>query len=409
MAAWIGASETQGLGRQWIDLGVRLTEDHGRASETRDGNLLTGPMFSHLVGNLLLRHVDQTMDALSARYFRYVDDITLVGSRTEIDRSVSALKKELDPLGLDLHGQGSSKWHSVSAKTWLQGEHDYSEAKRSPSWMTMVGDLKRLLLTRPELRVPLIDQFAENGFRLPVPDYSAAIAERGYRVRFAELLKERWFQRIVRRPSVESVISQAKLLRKEYFDEAVGLLDTVDSADVFAAKRLLPKLRYRFGRLAYLGEPTQLEALAAAADHIPALRFQSTVAKAIATGNVSEIIEYGVNAAQAVAQPLRMQSKATVISSARIDRGFQQAMAVLKMNGLILNLPIPRTEASELLTFAGDGVDSSMMRSSDPFMRELACLHGISEHPRHDQILSTAFDRSEEIALDAIEQEHRSS
>lgn len=45
-----------------------------------------------------------------------------------------------------------------------------------------------------------------------------------------------------------------------------------------------------------------------------------------------------------------------------------------------------------------------MMKSSDPFIREIACLHGLSEKPRHTGLLETVFDVDEDLALDAISQ-----
>jgi hypothetical protein len=45
-----------------------------------------------------------------------------------------------------------------------------------------------------------------------------------------------------------------------------------------------------------------------------------------------------------------------------------------------------------------------LMKGSDPFVRELACLHGITEEPRHPFLLDRVFDADEDMALDAIEQ-----
>jgi hypothetical protein len=357
----------------------------------------------------LLRNVDREMADLPARYFRYVDDITLVGSQAEIDRSVAALSVQLEKLDLALHGQESSKWLIVSAATWLQGEHDFAEPKRGTSWMSLVGDLKRLLVSRPELREILIAEFAENDIRMPVPDYSIAIEERSYRVRLAELLQTTWFRNVIARPSVEGLIEQAISLRREYHAEASALLHSIKSSDAFAKKRLLPKIRYRFGRLAYLGETAQLMNLAHEAADIPTLRFQSAIAKSIATGDMSEVLNYGVNAVQAAAQPLHMRSTPIVIGQARKAPSTEQGLAVLKMNGLPFATPESINPPMELLKFAIVGADAEMMRSQDPYIRELACLHGVTGLPRHAQMLGTAFDRAEDITLDAIEQEHQSS
>lgn len=408
-SAWLTAAESQGLDRHWTDVGVRLLQDHARASVTGNGHLLTGPMFSHLVGNLLLRHVDQAMSGLPVRYFRYVDDITLVGSHAQLESTVSTLKSSLDDLDLSLHGQDSAKWLKVSGETWLLGENDFVEPRRGVSWMSLIGDLKRLLVVSPELREPLIAEFAANEIRLPVPDYSAAAQERGYKVRLTELLSTAWFRKIVRRPSISGLVGQAIALREQYQSEAMHLLDKISAADPFLAKRLLPKVRYRFGRLAYLGEPTELRRLAGASGAIPALKFQSAVANSIATGDVTEIIDYGANAAQAVAQPLRMRTGQVVIGQQMLDPAAQQALAVLRMNGFSVDGPQFGDAQSQLLRFATFGADRHMMKSSEPFLRELACLHGLSEAPRHQAMLTTAFDSAEEITFDAIEQEHQSS
>jgi hypothetical protein len=59
---------------------------------------------------------------------------------------------------------------------------------------------------------------------------------------------------------------------------------------------------------------------------------------------------------------------------------------------------------TELLSFAEHGASSALMQSSDPFMSEFACLHGISDQPRHAAILESVFDEDEQLAMDAVDQ-----
>lgn len=42
--------------------------------------------------------------------------------------------------------------------------------------------------------------------------------------------------------------------------------------------------------------------------------------------------------------------------------------------------------------------------ADESFMRELACLHGIADRPRHPDLLDTAFDMDDEFTLDAVDQ-----
>jgi hypothetical protein len=408
-SVWSWACKESSMPTQWVDLGAKLLHDQGAFEGNGNRHLLTGPMFSHLIGNLMLRNIDESMATASARYFRYVDDITLVGSDAEITGSLKKLRPLLEDIELDLHDQDSPKSMTVSTQDWLRGEQDFEGDHRRVSWMTFIGDLKRLLLTQPQCRDALISAFLDEGFRVPVPDYSGAIEERTYRERMATLLQFDWFRKRVTGITVQSVIAQARTLRNQYGRELIQLLDEMQGADAFTTKRLLPKIRYRFGRLAYLGELSELSNFASTADGIHQLRFQTVVARSIATGDLSKVIGYGANAAQAVAQPLRMSSASCFIDGPERINGAEQSLAILTMNGLDVKVAQSIHSSDELLDFAKTGGTSRLMRSNNPFIQELSCMHGVNSGPRHPKILDSAFDSAEDIGLDAIEQDHQSS
>jgi hypothetical protein len=42
--------------------------------------------------------------------------------------------------------------------------------------------------------------------------------------------------------------------------------------------------------------------------------------------------------------------------------------------------------------------------NKDPFIREFASLHGLSNRPRHSDMLDSAFDPAEELVFDAVGQ-----
>ena len=408
-SAWRSAAESQGLSRGWIDVGLKLLDAQSRASAKSKGQLLIGPMLSHLVGNLLLRQVDQAMSQLPIGYCRYVDDITLVGTAAQIKTATLKLEESLHRLDLSLHGEGSAKRLLVPARSWLEGAEDFVEPDKKVSWVSLIGELKRLLVLSPELRESLVNELAENDIRLPVPDYTAAAQERSYKSRLSELFNFSWFRESARKPSIQSILSQAIELRNKYSTETKRWVEEIDTADAFLTKRLLPKIRYGFGRLAYLGDLGELRGLSDTAKHFPRLAFHSAVARSIATGDVSEILNFGVNAAQAVSQPLSMRTTRITFNNPNLNASAQQALSVLRMNGLSPQGPPLGDTQSQLLKLSTSGVDRSMMQSSEPFVRELACLHGLNDVPRHQTMLNTAFDTDEEIAFDAIEQEHQSS
>jgi hypothetical protein len=57
-----------------------------------------------------------------------------------------------------------------------------------------------------------------------------------------------------------------------------------------------------------------------------------------------------------------------------------------------------------VIRFAAYGTDQSMMKSANPFLREIACLHGLSPGPRHVAIFDRAFDEDEALTMDAVAQ-----
>ena len=407
-AVWLRACGQSTLPRLFVDLGVRILDDYGNEPANPGGGLLTGPMFSHLVANLILRELDEQMALGPARYFRYVDDMTLVGDRRQIKESTDLICSRLQELGLDVHGPESAKWLQVPAVTWLEAEHDYAETKGGLSWMTLVGDLKRLILLRPEVAASLSDSLTSEGFRIPLPDYTVAVGERDFAVRVRDLVRARWFQARVRPLSIDNILEQARRLRRRYTEESETLIAQLRRASAFQSKRFLPRLRYRLGRLAYLGDSEQLGSLGDEVSSIGGMQFQSVTSKAIATGQIDEVIRLGTNAAQAVAQPLKLSGLRACISRPIDRQSDLRAIAVFKLNGLDIISDGLQGHQDELLRFAMNGSDRELMRSENAFVREMACLHGLSSEPRHQQTLMSAFDPAEEITMDAIEQARQS-
>ncbi|MET3495674.1 RNA-directed DNA polymerase [Variovorax boronicumulans] len=402
--AWHSACKSTKILKKYCELGDRILSDHAIASSGSGGHLLTGPAFSHLIGNLVLRRVDELMMAGIAKYTRYVDDVTLVGSSNEINASKEILRVELEKLGLDLHPSDSPKSINISAKDWLAREGDYSEEKGAESWAGLIGDLKRFLLLYPNNRETLEQSFFQNGYRIPVPDYGAAVREKSYLTKFQELLQLKWFQSSVRNVSEQSILSRAKTLREKYQNEVWDIVRRVDGFTLLEKKSQISKLRYRLGQLTYLSPPSELVSIGHAVNSIDGMQLHSAVANAVGTGSLDNIMRFGTNAAQAAAQPMRTMHYDAKLLNPPSSSSNREALAIFQMNGVRGDVAKLDDGGNKLLQFAQKGADRDLMRSDDLFIQEIACLHGISEIPRHSKILSTAFDPAEDIALDAIEQ-----
>lgn len=406
LSAWRRYAERANLASPIRDVAEKLLQDHAKVCQEKGAGILTGPMLSHLIGNLVLRDLDEyCARSLPAKYFRYVDDITLVGSREAVSRAAEDIRSQLSDMGLTVHSDDSPKTIEVTASEWLTARDDFSESLRDISWASLIGDLKKFLLLNPEGRDDLRQVFLETGFRIPVLDYSNAVFEGGYLERVSYFARRVWYRRNSQAVSIDSLVSQARFLRTRYREEFVALAEQVGSANTFQRKRRVPKLRYRAGRLVYLSNDETLNDLSHLADEIPELHFHAQVMRAVATGNVDGVLAFGTNAAQAAAQPLRAAGKTAIATRAELTPAEVQSLAVLLLNGVTVERPDTGSSARTLLMdVALSGSSISLMKQPEPFIREMACLHGIAELPRHPEMLESVFDRDEVLAWDAIDQ-----
>ncbi len=410
LQAWRDQAALGKLAAHYQELGERLIYDYGKARDQDERGILTGPMFSHLLGNIVLRQLDNIASSdFPAKYFRYVDDIALVGEPHAVKESLHMLHSRLAELGLELHDDSSPKNILVGVSEWLEGRHDFRESRQPSSWNAFIGNLKKFLLYNPDESETLHETFLSAGLRVPVRDYSGAIHEAGYLKKVLRWTEWHWFRHAARSISIRSLINQALRLRMSYKTEFNKLMSGAENLHGFGLKRRIPKLRYRAARLIYLATEDDLASLYPEAAKLPELRFQAEVMAAVASGNIDRLVQLGSNAAQAAAQPLRAAHRQATLTSRELGEAEAQGLAVFLLNGVpVMREGPPLRQESELTRFATAGADVALMKSDHPFMRELACLHGLTDQPRHPETLETAFDEDEALAMDAIDQMQQS-
>lgn len=400
--AWRKACDAAQLDSRFRELGMKLLADHALAGQNakHGKGLLTGPMFSHLIANLLLRDVDEAMSAtFPDRYFRYVDDVVLVGSPTEVNAGRAQLAVLLGELRLELHDTDAGKDFELSADDWLIGEEDFC-GNDSQGWMFFARDLKQFLISQASSRTTLAARFAEEGFRIPLPDYSVEVRDARYQDRFIDRLhRYPWLLRkIFRQATPRMLLLSAQILRVEYTKRLFQMLELGPQLNDYARKRAIPKIRYFAGRLLYLAKPEDLPVIADRLRQYPELAMLAEIVHAVGTRDVTRLLLMGSNAAQSAAQALKLAPGDITCQIESWDSAERQGLAILRANGI----DVIGSANDELNRFAlwqerGHG----LMESGDSFIREMACLHGISDSPRHPGILETAFDRGEELAFDA--------
>jgi hypothetical protein len=150
--------------------------------------------------------------------------------------------------------------------------------------------------------------------------------------KFEYWAKRPWFKSKVADVSIESLMKQALWLRKHFEDEFRELALYAVNQEGFERKRCIPKLRYRLGRLVYLGTEDTLSSLHSLASEIPELQFHTAVMSSISTGNIDRLLSLGTNAAQAAAQAIRASGKAVNTTLSNLSIVSEQSLAVFLFN-----------------------------------------------------------------------------
>ena len=399
--AWIKACSSSAIPARFRDLGSKLLSDYERAGRRANygQGLLTGPMFSHLIANLLLRGVDEEMSALfPERYFRYVDDVVLVGTQAEILKGYLRLAELLNELSLELHDGSSGKDFDLGANEWINQEDDFFN-KESQHWMLFVRDLKQCLVSRASSHSTLTELFSSDGFRIPLSDYYKDVSDAGYLDRLlARIEKYHWLPAKIIKSTPSQLFLFAQKLRKSYSEQLDRLFDANPNAKVYSRKRAISKMRYLVGRLIYLGQPDSLAKLSDRLNSYPELVIHAETIKALISRDVTQVLSLGSNAAQSAAQILKLTTGEVSCSLDAWSAVELQGLAIFRANGISISGPSD-DELNRFALWKKDG--NELMRSRDAFIQEMACLHGVAKSPRHKAILDSAFDRKEELAFDA--------
>jgi hypothetical protein len=406
--AWRRTSSEFDIGPRLSALGAKLLNDYRRSAETEKTGLPVGPAFAHVVANAVLRPIDIAFsDSSAVRYFRYVDDIVLVGAPDRVHETRQMIADRLLAMGLRLHDRTSPKTIEVPSLRWLEAASDFHPPAEAESWPGLIVRIKRVLLFHPEKISDLSTRLSLAGFRLPIRDYTTSVHETAFLDRLRTWVSRRWWRLVGQDATVDRIVMLATRLRERYLGQLIGLAVRTSTAVGFERKRLIPRLRYLSGRMVYLADTEQLKVCGNALQDIPELIIHREVMSAAVTSDVTRVVELGSNAAQAAAQVLRSAGLINVVCRDIVDGQDQTdgSLAVLHFNGLrVRRSPGQPSRRAPLLVFAMDGSNRELMRSTDLFVRDVACLRGINHPQSHADLIDTAFDSDEVYALDAVDQ-----
>lgn len=397
--AWKRCSTDACLPAWARELGDKLIKKQDMARGPH-GGILTGPMFSHLLANLVFLEVDSEMSAiLPGGYFRYVDDVALVGDAESVATAETRLYELISALGLS---PNHDKRLPVTTKDWLEGETDLDDDNHPASWKSFVGGLKQILVLRPYYGDWLKRELTSAGFRIDLVSYSSEVYEGDYLAKLRRLANFKRIWRKIRMKDVATVVAVGVNLRIRYMQLAHEALAGLPELTGYERKRRLQKLRLYLARLVYLAESSELGKLAVTFGRIPELELFSVIFEAIDSLDVSRLVNYGAGAAQAVAQPLRALGRSVKCSVTQWTEASLQARAVLCAYGIQLDEQNSSCLPWHPMNVFCEWTEARALLFADPesFYGRLALLQGNTDERRLTDLLSQAFDEDEPLAFE---------
>ncbi|MDD2599332.1 MAG: RNA-directed DNA polymerase [Kiritimatiellae bacterium] len=401
LAAWMSASKGSGLPNKYVLLGRNMLKGNRDFCSDAEQGVLTGPMFSHLIANLVFRSIDEKMtEAIPNGYFRYVDDIALVGSRADVMQAEQKLNDLLDQSGFEVHPK---KRFEISADEWLKGENDFNDESDSISWKTFIGKMKRLLVYKPELTEEITSLLSKNGFRIRPLNYSSAINDQHYLARLRFLITKVWVRKSIYRATPAILVHEAKQLNERYMH---AFWDWVNKKadNKYEQKRRIHGLRRYASKLIYLAAPEDLSRIAEVLLCIPEMEIYGVIFDAIDSGNVSKLVLYGADVAYAAVCPLLITHQSVICDINLPTDAVRQAIAILNLYGLKIRIRGAELSKNEMNQFCEWKSDWSVSEDEEySYFDELASLHGFSSQSLHQEILSSAFDVNDDMISDIAE------
>lgn len=405
-SAWTEASDASGIGARWRELGTRLLADYAQVDKG-EGALLMGPMFAHVMGNLVLRRFDSAVAQFApGPYFRYVDDMAFVVPPGEISR-LHAKVEELLPEGLRIHHDKVLQMPAGAwAKSWLAFSHD--PALRT--WSRLLSAVKYFLLAYPE-RVPEVTQAARReGYRMPFHNYAVAANQRSYVQRLLARFSLPWFDDTLRPRTSSEILSLLAKARRQFQDCVRPIAERALRTAGMERKFAIQRLRYVTTRLLYLAEPTVLADLTAMMDEFRELSDLNVIARAAVTSDVTNLLAYSGSVAQAAAQILVAVGEPVSVSTAYWTSEKAFAWAVLRIAGVPFRSGSASPPVDGHLAALVYGANTSIRRgqANEAYYRDvLAVANGLLDRP--ESLVSEAFDLQEVPTFDAIQVLRQSS
>ncbi|MEO6809545.1 MAG: RNA-directed DNA polymerase [Isosphaeraceae bacterium] len=364
-----------------------------------------GPPLSHALANVFLSDFDAALStAYPGRYFRYVDDVAIVASPSEVETVKTFFEETAKAEGLQVH---RGKLDVIPAGAW-QYQLNRRNSNGANEFNLLLGDVRRYLAHNPHDFESLKATFRSEGFSLPFSRLrSVAVGSSRFR-RFLNRMYTWAHRENIPRPA--SLIQRAHDIRRYAtltLERSLSELD--DSSNGMQRRWHIQHLRNLINRSLYLMPDDHRSALLKRVPDYLELHPTKVVLEALVTNDASAVMKYPGPTVSAFCE-LWLETKnhrPTVDWSSAPAKEERDSASVIALYGLC-SPPEDWTnqlvEASSRTMVRLTSREQPKQRSFDDFsyIDEIESLF-LRPAIKFDQILSSRFDEGEDVVLPALD------
>ncbi len=343
-----------------------------------------GTELSHLLANIFLSDFDKTLrEKYGDRFFRYVDDITIVCEKNQIE----SVRNEVNSLisGLDLipnikkaETYNISQWRTEIKTAPIEGDDFFNYCKNLEGWIKI--NQNSVETVRRNLR--------DEGFHIPLEKIVARNSPT-----WALPNKEL---------RLKDIVSESKRLRESYRNAAMDLASmTLDQH----SRGTLQRARRALNPLFYLLDPSEYGVISDVADSHPKLSVQKEVSVAVMQNDCSKLINYPGTTISSYCE-IWKTVKGANISAPKIDMNSEfknhqlDSLLSLSLHNVVKVDPSLKSGAIWIALR-----DNVTMRSNDltGFENELESLRINLSKTAQDELLGRRETDDEDIDMQALD------
>lgn len=252
-----------------IDLRVFVDFSLQQLLESPSG-LPVGTEISHLLANILLRDFDKKLcDKFGDKFFRYVDDITIVCHQSDVEKTKLEVNSLIVQLGLSPNYEKEEvyslgQWKSETDTNPIEGEDFFNYCQLLEHWLK--SDLTRFEPARKNLR--------DEGFHIPLE----------------KIIARNWTNLDRKNGNLKfiDIMSITKSLRDKYRNAALDI--SVDTPG--HTRWSLQKARRAINPLFYLLNTSEYHIISDVARTHPKLTVQREVSNAVISNDCTSLVDY---------------------------------------------------------------------------------------------------------------------